>query len=365
MLLRLSDGSSSSSGYRDSSFSFLWPSGRPLPSWTIAPPLALDWQAVTPPLAFEDDPCLTVTPQCISEADRLSLEALRHIHKQLDDDNNGGIEVDESVEVSTALHITTQPRSTEEHNTAHYYTTPIYRGAQHCTLLHNPDLQRSTTLHITTQPRSTEEHNTAHYYTTPIYRGARHCTLLHNPDLQRSTALHITTQPRSTEEHGTAHYYTTPIYRGAQHCTLLHNPDLQRSTTLHITTQPRSTEEHNTAHYYTTPIYRGARHCTLLHNPDLQRSTALHITTQPRSTEEHGTAHYYTTPIYRGARHCTLLHNPDLQRICEYNTFANALKICPALECTDRLNKPSPVKSIFLFTHGRKVVDVLFQAIEF
>ncbi|KAF7706448.1 stromal interaction molecule 2 [Silurus meridionalis] len=44
------------------------------------------------------DPCLTVIPPCINEADRFSLEALRHIHKQLDDDNDGGIEVNESVE---------------------------------------------------------------------------------------------------------------------------------------------------------------------------------------------------------------------------------------------------------------------------
>lgn len=41
-------------------------------------------------------------PPCMSEADRFSLEALRHIHKQLDDDNDGGIEVNESVEVSSA-----------------------------------------------------------------------------------------------------------------------------------------------------------------------------------------------------------------------------------------------------------------------
>ncbi|XP_030609564.1 stromal interaction molecule 2 isoform X2 [Archocentrus centrarchus] len=34
----------------------------------------------------------------MGEADRFSLEALRHIHKQLDDDNDGGIEVNESVE---------------------------------------------------------------------------------------------------------------------------------------------------------------------------------------------------------------------------------------------------------------------------
>lgn len=38
-------------------------------------------------------------PPCLGEADRFSLEALRHIHKQLDDDNDGGIEVNESVEV--------------------------------------------------------------------------------------------------------------------------------------------------------------------------------------------------------------------------------------------------------------------------
>nr|XP_015200529.1 PREDICTED: stromal interaction molecule 2 isoform X2 [Lepisosteus oculatus] len=34
----------------------------------------------------------------MSEEDRLSLEALRHIHKELDDDKDGGIEVNESVE---------------------------------------------------------------------------------------------------------------------------------------------------------------------------------------------------------------------------------------------------------------------------
>ncbi|XP_029112035.1 stromal interaction molecule 2 isoform X2 [Scleropages formosus] len=43
-------------------------------------------------------PCHTVIPPCMGDADRFSLEALRHIHKQLDDDNDGGIEVNESVE---------------------------------------------------------------------------------------------------------------------------------------------------------------------------------------------------------------------------------------------------------------------------
>ncbi|XP_077399854.1 stromal interaction molecule 2 isoform X2 [Vanacampus margaritifer] len=47
----------------------------------------------TPP-----DPCLLVIPPCVSDADRFSLVALRHIHKELDDDNDGGIEVNESVE---------------------------------------------------------------------------------------------------------------------------------------------------------------------------------------------------------------------------------------------------------------------------
>ncbi|XP_077445930.1 stromal interaction molecule 2 isoform X2 [Stigmatopora argus] len=44
------------------------------------------------------DPCLTVAPPCVSDADRFSLAALRHIHKELDDDKDGGIEVNESVE---------------------------------------------------------------------------------------------------------------------------------------------------------------------------------------------------------------------------------------------------------------------------
>lgn len=54
------------------------------------------WHALSVLLA---DPCLTVIPPCMNEDDRFSLDALRHIHKQLDDDNDGGIEVNESVEV--------------------------------------------------------------------------------------------------------------------------------------------------------------------------------------------------------------------------------------------------------------------------
>ncbi|XP_056266241.1 stromal interaction molecule 2-like isoform X3 [Pseudoliparis swirei] len=44
------------------------------------------------------DPCLVVYPPCISEADRHSLEALRSIHQMMDNDQDGGIEVEESLE---------------------------------------------------------------------------------------------------------------------------------------------------------------------------------------------------------------------------------------------------------------------------
>ncbi|XP_030643744.1 stromal interaction molecule 2 [Chanos chanos] len=42
--------------------------------------------------------CVLVIPPCLTEADRYSLEALRHIHREMDDDQDGGIEVEESVE---------------------------------------------------------------------------------------------------------------------------------------------------------------------------------------------------------------------------------------------------------------------------
>ncbi|KAM4584631.1 stromal interaction molecule 2-like [Odontesthes bonariensis] len=44
------------------------------------------------------DPCMVVSPPCMSEADRYSLEALRSIHQMMDDDQDGGIEVEESME---------------------------------------------------------------------------------------------------------------------------------------------------------------------------------------------------------------------------------------------------------------------------
>uniref|UniRef100_A0A674I4A5 Stromal interaction molecule 2 n=1 Tax=Terrapene triunguis TaxID=2587831 RepID=A0A674I4A5_9SAUR len=44
------------------------------------------------------DTCSSLSPPCFTEEDRFSLEALRTIHKQMDDDKDGGIEVDESDE---------------------------------------------------------------------------------------------------------------------------------------------------------------------------------------------------------------------------------------------------------------------------
>ncbi|XP_034020521.1 stromal interaction molecule 2 isoform X2 [Thalassophryne amazonica] len=51
----------------------------------------------SPGTASSADPCVTVMPPCAGEADRFSLEALRHIHRQLDDDKDGAIEVNESL----------------------------------------------------------------------------------------------------------------------------------------------------------------------------------------------------------------------------------------------------------------------------
>ncbi|XP_075799638.1 stromal interaction molecule 2 isoform X2 [Microtus pennsylvanicus] len=48
--------------------------------------------------ALLTDPCISLSPPCFTEEDRFSLEALQTIHKQMDDDKDGGIEVDESDE---------------------------------------------------------------------------------------------------------------------------------------------------------------------------------------------------------------------------------------------------------------------------
>nr|XP_057924209.1 stromal interaction molecule 2-like [Doryrhamphus excisus] len=63
---------------------------------------AVDLQGITFPsggVAFNPgDPCMVVSPPCLSDADRFSLEALQSIHQMMDDDKDGGIEVEESVE---------------------------------------------------------------------------------------------------------------------------------------------------------------------------------------------------------------------------------------------------------------------------
>lgn len=61
------------------------------------------------PSLIHVDLCMVVSPPCMSEADRYSLEALRTIHQMMDDDQDGGIEVEESVEVQTPLFITPFP----------------------------------------------------------------------------------------------------------------------------------------------------------------------------------------------------------------------------------------------------------------
>lgn len=45
------------------------------------------------------DFCHLLSPPCFTEEDKYSLEALCTIHKQMDDDKDGGIEVEESDEV--------------------------------------------------------------------------------------------------------------------------------------------------------------------------------------------------------------------------------------------------------------------------
>ncbi|XP_061570517.1 stromal interaction molecule 2 isoform X3 [Cololabis saira] len=68
--------------------------------------------------AFEPpDPCLLVTPPCLGEADRFSLEALRSIHHMMDDDQDGGIEVEESMEF--IIEDMKQQQQTHKHSNLH------------------------------------------------------------------------------------------------------------------------------------------------------------------------------------------------------------------------------------------------------
>uniref|UniRef100_A0A3Q1AHB7 SAM domain-containing protein n=1 Tax=Amphiprion ocellaris TaxID=80972 RepID=A0A3Q1AHB7_AMPOC len=61
-------------------------------------------------------PCVVVSPPCMSEADRYSLDALRSIHQMMDDDQDGGIEVEESVEFIIE---DMKQQQTNKHNNLH------------------------------------------------------------------------------------------------------------------------------------------------------------------------------------------------------------------------------------------------------
>ncbi|MCJ8749305.1 hypothetical protein PDJAM_G00174800 [Pangasius djambal] len=63
------------------------------------------------------DVCQQVSPPCVTEADRYSLEALRHIHQEMDDDQDGGIEVEESVEF--IIEDMQQQQQTNKHSKLH------------------------------------------------------------------------------------------------------------------------------------------------------------------------------------------------------------------------------------------------------
>ncbi|XP_059210693.1 stromal interaction molecule 2 isoform X2 [Centropristis striata] len=76
------------------------------------------------------DPCLIVMPPCMGEEDRFSLEALRIIHKQLDDDNDGGIEVNESVEfiIEDMKQQQTNKHSNLHHEDQHITVEELWKG---------------------------------------------------------------------------------------------------------------------------------------------------------------------------------------------------------------------------------------------
>ncbi|CAL8327703.1 unnamed protein product [Lota lota] len=84
------------------------------------------------------DPCSTVRPPCVSEDDRFSLDALRHIHKQLDDDNDGGIEVNESVEfiIEDMKQKQTNKHSNLHHEDQHITVEELWKGWK-ASVVHN------------------------------------------------------------------------------------------------------------------------------------------------------------------------------------------------------------------------------------
>uniref|UniRef100_A0A8C5ANM1 Stromal interaction molecule 2 n=1 Tax=Gadus morhua TaxID=8049 RepID=A0A8C5ANM1_GADMO len=83
-----------------------------------------------PRLPRRSHPCSTVRPPCVSEDDRFSLDALRHIHKQLDDDKDGGIEVNESVEfiIEDMKQKQTNKHSNLHHEDQHITVEELWKG---------------------------------------------------------------------------------------------------------------------------------------------------------------------------------------------------------------------------------------------
>ncbi|KAG7313836.1 hypothetical protein KOW79_022332 [Hemibagrus wyckioides] len=76
------------------------------------------------------DVCEQVSPPCVTEADRYSLEALRHIHQEMDDDQDGGIEVEESVEfiIEDMQQQQTNKHSKLHHEDQHITVEELWRG---------------------------------------------------------------------------------------------------------------------------------------------------------------------------------------------------------------------------------------------
>ncbi|XP_061832889.1 uncharacterized protein [Nerophis lumbriciformis] len=94
----------------------------------VAAQSAADLQGINLPgggAAFNPgDLCMVVSPPCLSEEDRFSLEALLSIHQMMDDDKDGGIEVEESVEF-----IIEDMKQQQTHKHSH-----LHREDQHITV---------------------------------------------------------------------------------------------------------------------------------------------------------------------------------------------------------------------------------------
>ncbi|XP_029706220.1 stromal interaction molecule 2-like isoform X2 [Takifugu rubripes] len=73
---------------------------------------------------------MLVSPPCMSEADRYSLEALQNIHQMMDDDKDGGIEVEESVEfiIEDMKQYQTNKHSNLHREDQHITVEELWRG---------------------------------------------------------------------------------------------------------------------------------------------------------------------------------------------------------------------------------------------